>query len=313
MNFILGIDTSCYTTSLAIMDEGGRLIADARKLLSVKSGNRGLSQSEMVYQHTRNLPLLFEQVFDKFDTPISLKAIGVSAWPRPLPDSYMPAFLVGTGFARALAITDKSRLKQVSHQEGHIFAGIWSAGGPRSNNFLAIHMSGGTTELLKIERSERKTHIELIGGSKDLNAGQMIDRIGVLMGLPFPSGAHLEELAKYNKGAPAMIPSSVQGLEVSFSGPETHAIRLIKGGATHEAVAEGVQLCISQSLSRLIRTAVKATGLKEILLVGGVSSNQYIRNYIEQNVRDLGIKVFLPERQYSSDNAVGAAFMALIG
>lgn len=312
MNCFLGIDTSCYTTSLALMDESGKLIADARELLSVKSGNRGLSQSEMVYQHTRNLPCLFEKVFAKFDSAISLKAIGVSAWPRPLPDSYMPAFLVGTGFARALAAADKISLKQVSHQEGHIFAGIWSANGPKDNDFLAIHMSGGTTELLTVERSGGTVHIELIGGTKDLNAGQMIDRIGVLMGLPFPAGPPLEELAKANKSIPAAIPSSVKELSVSFSGPETHAIRLIKGGESREAIAEGVQLCISQSLSKLIRNAVKETGLKEILLVGGVSANQYIRTKMEQNVRDLGIKLFFPERQYSSDNAVGAAFMALI-
>ncbi|MPL84350.1 tRNA N6-adenosine threonylcarbamoyltransferase [bioreactor metagenome] len=312
MNCVLGIDTSCYTTSVAIMDENGRLLADARKLLTVKIGSRGLSQSEMVFQHTRNLPALIEEACAQFNTAVTFKTIGVSAYPRPLPDSYMPAFLVGVGFARGLAVVNKISVKQVSHQEGHIFAGIWSAGGPMTDCFLAIHMSGGTTEVVKVSRSGSTAAIELLGGTQDLNAGQMIDRVGVMLGLPFPAGPHLEKLANANTMEPAVIPSAVKELMVSFSGPETHAMRLIKSGASAEAIAEGVQLCISTSLAKVIRSAVNRTGLKEILLVGGVASNQYIRDQISQKLTDLKVELFFPARQYSSDNAVGAAFMAVL-
>lgn len=310
-SFVLGLDTSCYTTSLAIMDDNGRLIADERELLRVKSGSRGLSQSEMVFQHTRNLPRLFEKACAKFDYPINFRAIGVSTCPRPVPNSYMPAFLVGAGFAGALAATNKVKLSEVSHQEGHIFAGIWSADGPKNDEFLVVHISGGTTELLKVEKNSRRFFIELLGGTKDLNAGQMIDRIGVALGLPFPAGAHLEKMAELNTEVPADIPISVKGLNISFSGPETHAIRLVKSGLIPEAIAEGVQLCVGKSLSKLIKNAVSKTGLTEVLLVGGVSSNQYIRNYILEKMNDIHVALYFPDKKYSSDNAVGVAFQAL--
>lgn len=313
MNCVLGIDTSCYTTSIAILDDAGNLVADARKLLSVKLGKRGLAQSEMVFQHTRNLPDLLEEVYAKCEDEIHFKAIGVSAYPRPLPDSYMPAFLVGSGFARALATVNKIKLRRISHQEGHIFAGIWSAGGPTADHFLALHVSGGTTEIVKVSRSSRQVTIELLGGSQDLSAGQMVDRVGVALGLPFPAGPHLEQLAKTNQEDPAVIPSSVKEMVASFSGPETHVMRLIQKGASPESVAEGVQLCIGNSLEKIIRNAVNKTGLHEILMVGGVASNQYIRNHLVNSVRNVGVKLFFPQREYSPDNAVGAAFMALIG
>jgi len=97
---ILGLDTSCYTTSVALMDLQGRLAADERQVLEVRQGRKGLAQSEMVFQHTRNLPMLIERL------PLAgfaIKGVSVSARPRPLADSYMPAFLAGYGMARSLA------------------------------------------------------------------------------------------------------------------------------------------------------------------------------------------------------------------
>lgn len=313
MNYFLGIDTSCYTTSVAIIDQEGNLVADVRKPLVVKTGNRGLAQSEMVFQHTRNLPELLEQACKSFKGSIKFKVIAVSAYPRSLPDSYMPAFLVGAGFARGLSAVNKIALRKVSHQEGHIFAGIWSAGGPSENDFLAVHLSGGTTEIVRVTKcDDSEVKIELLGGTKDLNAGQMVDRIGVMLGLPFPAGPHLEALANENNQPPADIPSAVNDLDISFSGPETHAIRLIEKGLSHSAIAEGVQLCISKSLSKVIRNAIGKTGLSKVLLVGGVASNQYIRNSVSQTIADLKVDLFYPQRSYSSDNAVGVAFMALL-
>lgn len=312
MNCVLGIDTSCYTTSVALMNFEGNLLAEARKLLTVKHGKRGLAQSEMVFQHTRNLPGLLEEVFANLSDNVNIEAIGVSAYPRPLPDSYMPAFLVGSGFARALAAVNKIKIRQISHQEGHIFAGLWSAGGPKVDNFLSLHVSGGTTEIVKVNRCGQHVRIDLLGGTKDLSAGQMVDRVGVALGLPFPAGPHLEELARANRETPIFIPSSVKELNTSFSGPTTHVMRLIQKEVNPEALAEGVQLCIGESLAKIIKNAVKQTGLDQILVVGGVSSNQYIRKHINESIAGLGINLYFPLREYSADNAVGAAFMASI-
>jgi N6-L-threonylcarbamoyladenine synthase len=125
----LGIDTSCYTTSLCLLKSTGELLADARQILKVPEGNCGLQQSVMVYQHTRNLPELMAAVFTHKDFKIC--GIGVSAKPRPREDSYMPAFLAGLGLARSLQAVLKVPLWEISHQENHLEAGVWSAVGLR--------------------------------------------------------------------------------------------------------------------------------------------------------------------------------------
>ena len=179
----LGIDTSCYTTSVALMDEAGQLLGEARQILSVKPGRCGLQQSEMVFQHTRNLSRLMEEAVGQAlgsvktgdgstangvaveedgtanasglaglaSAGYELAAIGVSGYPRPLENSYMPAFLAGLSVARSLAAVTGARLEIISHQENHLEAGLWSAGGPAVDRFLLLHASGGTTDVLLAE------------------------------------------------------------------------------------------------------------------------------------------------------------------
>lgn len=312
MKYILGFDTSCYTTSVSIMDETGTLIADKRRLLHVKAGNRGLKQSEMVFQHTRNLPDLLEEALAKLNTPFSLKAVGVSAYPRPLPDSYMPAFLVGLGYAKALAKSHQIPLYLLSHQENHILAGLWSAKGPSSPDFLALHTSGGTTELVKVKREGQKFSLNLLGGTLDISAGQFIDRIGVALHLPFPAGAHLESLAQTNKKTLMDIPFYTKQYNLSFSGSETYATKhMAQEDCDPASIAAGVQLCVAKALTKLIANGIKGTGITNVLFVGGVISNQFIRNYIlhffsQQNK----IELYFPAAGLSSDNSVGAAYFA---
>ncbi|SEO28405.1 Kae1-like domain-containing protein [Propionispora vibrioides] len=307
----LGIDTSCYTTSVAIFSEAGHLVAEARKLLTVKAGGRGLAQSEMVFQHSRNLPPLLEQALTSIQDERVLAAIGVSAYPRPLPDSYMPAFLVGEGYAKALACMQNSRLYRISHQENHILAGIWSAGGPAGNNFLAVHVSGGTTEIVRVSKTSPMS-LERLGGSSDLHAGQFIDRVGVAMRLPFPAGPHLEKLAAQGHDNPLLLPVAARGLQISFSGPESHVMRLLPKNPDFAALAAGVEICVAEALYKMIREAIGQTGLEEVLMVGGVMSNSFIRQYVSKKLTAERAKLYFPQREFSSDNAVGAAYFASI-
>lgn len=312
MKYILGIDTSCYTTSVAVMDETGNLVADERRILTVKTGGRGLQQSEMVFQHTRNLPELIEQAFTKVKKPFSLKAIGVSACPRSLPDSYMPVFLTGLGYARALAVSHRIPLIRLSHQENHIWAGIWSAEGPNVTEFLALHLSGGTTELVKVEKENNGLSLTCLGGTLDISAGQFIDRIGVALGLPFPAGQYLEMLAKESPENIISIPFFVKRFSLSFSGSETYVRKLLAANTIKPAaIAAGVQLCVAKALTKWIDTGIQVTGLTHILFVGGVISNQFIRNYlVSQFSVKRGISLYFPKIGYSADNSVGAAFFA---
>ncbi|MBP2653007.1 MAG: tsaD 2 [Firmicutes bacterium] len=310
MSYILGIDTSCYTTSVALFTEDNHCIADGRKLLAVKPGNRGLAQSEMVYQHTRNLPEVFSKVIKAANSRVEISAVGVTVKPRPIANSFMPAFMVGDSFAKVLALTHGAKYYPISHQENHILAGIWSACGPNTERFLAVHASGGTTEITAVTYTKPNIKVELLGGSIDIAAGQFIDRIGVTLGLSFPAGPSLEALALNGHAAPASLPVAAKDFTISFAGPESHARRLLAKGDNHSAIAAGVELCVSKSLAKLITSAIKATGLKDILLVGGVNANKFIRNFLIDTFNTTGCKLYFPEQQFSSDNALGAAYFA---
>lgn len=316
MKYSLGIDTSCYTTSVAILDEHAQVIADCRRILTVKPGKRGLQQSEMVFQHTRNLPELFAQACQQLDSPICFKAIGVSAFPRPLPDSYMPAFLVGEGYAKVLALSQAIPLYRISHQENHVFAGIRSAGGPSADNFLAVHLSGGTTEIVQIARTPapagwQRLSIDILGGTQDIHAGQFIDRIGVLLGLAFPAGPHLEKLATTAHEQAVKIPITVRDCSVSFSGPETY-VRKLALRAEPTSIAAGVELCIATAVTTMIKQAIAKTNITDVLMVGGVTANQFIRNQLIAQLESTGLaKLYFPKPCYSPDNATGAAYLAL--
>ena len=308
MRMFLGIDTSCYTTSAALFDCSGVLLADKRAPLVVKPGKRGLRQSEMVFQHVKNLPPLLEDIFA--ERTARLKAIAVSARPRPLENSYMPAFASGVAVARSLASALGIKLYQASHQENHVEAGLWSAGAPQGGCFVVLHISGGTTGLVLAERRAGRLSFTELGGSADLNAGQYIDRIGMEMGLAFPAGRPLEALAAEADGALA-IPVAVEGLSASYSGPFSASRRLLQKGADRRSLAAGVQAALAESFVRLIENACAHTGCREALLVGGVASNLFIRGYAAKKLSKAGIGVYCPSPEFCRDSAVGCAAIAL--
>jgi len=305
----LGIDTSCYTTSVAIVDEKQHVVADARTFLHVPAGERGLSQSEGVYQHVRNIPTLLEQVFAAKPAPLTLAAVAVSAFPRDVEGSYMPVFKVGEAVGASIATAAGIPLFRTAHQHNHILSGSWSAGGPVSPEFLNLHLSGGTTELHHISNYR---NLKLLGGTKDLHAGQFVDRVGVALGLHFPAGAALEQLALQAVKCESLIPSATHAFQMSFSGPETAAQRLIKQQYAQEEIAFAVFSCIAKSVEKVLRRAIEMTGLKEILVVGGVASNSLIRTILQKRLthQAVGARLYFAEPQYSRDNAVGTALYA---
>ena len=355
----LGIDTSCYTTSVALVDEAGALVGEARQILSVKPGRCGLQQSEMVFQHTRNLPRLMEEAVGQVIRSVNadcaesaakdekagssngaglaglaaagyeLAAIGVSGYPRPLEKSYRPAFLAGLSVARSMAAVTGAQLHIISHQENHLEAGVWSAGGPNAARFLLLHASGGTTDVLLAERQQDgRYRITEVGGSMDLHAGQFVDRIGVALGLQFPAGPALEALAcealarvdaASGSEADALaaqmveLPVSVRKLQVSLSGPCTAALRKLEAGAEPGALALGVEHALAETFARVLRNGAQEYRVGDALLVGGVGSNKYIRQHVEKKLAKLRypVRLWVPEGRYSCDNATGCAAFAV--
>lgn len=304
----LGIDTSCYTTSVAVIGEDGSLLSEARQILSVKPGRCGLQQSEMVFQHTRNLPLLMEKALQSDD--IEICGVGVSGCPRPIADSYMPAFLAGVSAAKSIAAVSKIPLYTISHQENHMEAGMWSAGGPEAERFLMLHASGGTTDMLLAQKkADGRYLLEQIGGSMDLHAGQFIDRVGVALGLQFPTGPELEKLAE-TADYMTELPVSVRKLQVSLSGPATAALRKLQAGEDKAALALGVEYALAETFARMLRNGAAAYDAADVLLVGGVASNKFIRAHVEEKLQKRNIRLWVPEARFSCDNASGCAAYA---
>lgn len=306
---VLGFDTSCYTTSVAAVTAAGAVRADRRKVLAVPQGEIGLRQEAALFQHWRNLPELVAQV--RAEVGEQVTAVAFTARPRPEKASYLPVFTAGANLARSLAAVLQVPALAFSHQEGHLAAGQAGAGGPQQRSFLAVHLSGGTTEILQVERDDAGFAVTVLGKSLDLNAGQFVDRVGVALGLPFPAGPHLEELARSGQGLEFSLPSVVRGRDVSFSGPTSAALRQVERGVAKGAVARAVFRCIANTLEKVLRSAVRELGIKDVLLVGGVAGNSFLRTRLAARLehRAVGARLFFAPPQLSTDNAVGIALL----
>ncbi len=308
---VLGIDTSAYTTSICVITSHSHdIVYEKRKLLDVPEGERGLRQNTAVFQHLKNLPYFIEEMCSKIN-PERLAAVAVSAKPRPADQSYMPVFLAGSSFARTVAASRRIPLYELSHQEGHIAAGVGTLDYPMAaRKFLMIHLSGGTSEICLVERpADGAYQIQLLGGTLDLHAGQFVDRVGVKLGLPFPAGKHLELLAQQSQEV-LTISSYAKGYDCSFSGPAAKAERLIEMGQHHHFdIARAVEHCIAKTLEKIIRFAQSDTQVADVLIVGGVASNSYLREYLQRRLshRTAGVSLHFAKREYSTDNAYGIA------
>lgn len=306
MKAILGIDTSCYTTSAALVTQSGELLASARRLLTVEEGERGLQQSQGLFQHVKNLPQMIERVMT--DVPeAQICAVSASVRPRPAKESYMPVFRAGESQARAAAALLRVPFYPVSHQEGHVRAAMVDSGIDAGAPFLALHLSGGTTEVLLADAGK----LTLLGGSLDLHAGQLIDRTGVRMGLPFPAGPSLEKLAMQGM-AKGLIGVSIKGVSCNMAGAENKTARwLEREEMPREQIAAEVFDFLSRSVERMIEAACEQTHCVQALMAGGVASSSLLRSMLAQRAskRGLRCKLHFARPELSGDNAVGVALL----
>lgn len=303
----IGIDTSNYTTSLAIIGESSGLIANLKRPLPVKEGERGIRQSDAVFAHTVNVPFLMEKAKELLadKTPV---CIGVSSKPRNVNGSYMPCFLVGVAVAESLSAFLSVPLYKFSHQCGHIMAAIYSSGryDITENTFGAFHVSGGTTELVRADFKDGEFITEIVGGTSDLNAGQVIDRIGVHLGLSFPAGAELEKLALTNSKKIPKKKISCNGTYVNLSGLENLAIKLYSDTNDKSLVAAFVLDYVGRAILEMMNAYTADYGKTDFVFAGGVMCNSIIKKMINSS----GNNAFA-EPALSADNAVGIATLAM--
>ncbi len=304
MSLCLGLDTSNYTTSVALFDgTDGRNVG---KLLEVPEGALGLRQSDALFQHIKRLPELFHVLREegRLDHPVS--AVGASTRPRAVEGSYMPCFLAGTAQGRTLADTLGVPFFECSHQQGHVAAAAWSSGHPElmDKPHLAWHLSGGTTELLLVTPDEVNVKAEKLGGTSDISAGQLIDRTGVLLGLPFPAGKAVDAL--YKK-ADICLEHRVKlnNLTFSLSGMENKVKQLLSEGEKPANIARFTLDTVISVILRATQEAQRQYPGLPVLCSGGVASNSQLRAVMEHICHAL----FAPP-QYSTDNAMGVAILA---
>ncbi len=301
--YVIAFDTSNYTTSCSVFTLDGQVVKNIKLLLPVESGERGLRQSEALFHHINRLPSILEEVRGIGE----FAAVGYSGTPRDADGSYMPCFLAGKCAATAASTVLNAPIYSFSHQNGHIMAALYSAGELDliNNTFYAFHVSGGTTEILKVSPDPINTFkVELVGGTLDLNAGQVIDRIGVKLGIDFPCGAQLEKLALAYDGKDDDFRISVRGTECNLSGLENKAVALYDKCGDKERVALFVLNAVGKTLRKLSENLIFEHGKHPIVYAGGVMSCSIIKNMLS----DYGS---FAKPEFSSDNAAGCALLTL--
>lgn len=299
---VIGIDTSNYTTSIAFLN--GQWGENCGKLLPVKEGELGLRQSDAVFAHIKSLPELSGRLFSHIQGE-TITAVGVSTRPRAVEGSYMPCFLVGYSHAKLLSEAFHVPLVEVSHQQGHIAAALWSAGRLELLDapFLSWHLSGGTTELLLAEPEGRNVKCTKIGGTTDISAGQLIDRTGQLLGLPFPSGRYLDALSgEAEKKDKFRV--KCENSSFSLSGMQNKVTQYFEQGNSSADTAAFALRCVAGAVYQATEQALKAYPGLPVLFSGGVASNSMLRQWMAP------LNPIFAQPQYSTDNAMGVAVLA---
>lgn len=357
-NIIIGIDTSCYTTSIAAISLEKKVIFNEKIMLEVKANSKGLRQSEAVFQHVNNLGLLSDRI-KSFGDKFVIEGVCSSIKPRPVENSYMPVFNVGYNFGKLLSSIHGCKFYETTHQENHIEASLLNSKLKNNNKFISVHMSGGTTEILLITKHDNnydtndkdldvitkistKTNLDaiakintkkddksklynnfgyninIIGGSKDISFGQLIDRIGVKLGYKFPSGKYLDENAlNCNLKIESGLKTSVKEGYMNLSGLENQVNKIIDDNRDDinkdkkEYISKLVLDSVVRNMFKSLIYLCEAYNVEEVVFAGGVSASKYVLKELSLKLRKNCIKAHFTEPQYSTDNAVGCAIIGL--
>ena len=301
---VIGFDTSNYTTSIAYFD--GENGVNESRLLPVKAGELGLRQSDAVFAHIKSLPELSGRLFSHVHME-KITAVGVSTRPRAVEGSYMPCFMVGYSHAKLLSDTLDVPLVEVSHQQGHVAASLWSTGrlDLMDQPHLAWHLSGGTTELLLVEPEGKNVKCTRIGGTTDISAGQLIDRTGVLLGLPFPAGKHMDALSKDAQGT-ELFRVKCPGMEFSLSGVQNKVQQFYEKQENSAETAAYALRCVAYAVKKATENALKEYPGLPVVFSGGVASNSMLRTVLEP------LNPIFSEPRFSTDNAMGVAVLTFL-
>ena len=311
-NIIIGIDTSCYTTSIAAISLEKNIILNEKIMLNVKENSKGLRQSEGVFQHINNLGELSEKLKPLHDK-YNIVGVCASKKPRPLENSYMPVFTVGYNFAKAMANSLNCKFYETTHQENHIEASLLNSKIVNKNKFLSVHMSGGTTEILLLSRTNEylKYNIGIVGGTKDISFGQLIDRTGVKLGYKFPCGKYIDKNSiECERKILNGLKTSVKDGYMNLSGLENQINKII-GLEDDKYISKLILDSVVRNMYKSLIYISKLYNINEVVFCGGVAASEYIKTNLSLKLRKEKIYSYFTDSQYSTDNACGCAIIGV--
>lgn len=309
---ILGIESSCDDTSAAVVIDG-LLASNVIASQAVHEAYGGVVPELASRVHQQNIvPVVSEALRLAGVSPADLSAIAYTRGPGLLGSLH-----VGTSFAKGMAIGLDVPLIDVNHLHGHVLAQFIRENGDEEVPefpYLCLLVSGGNSQIVLVNSPYQ---MQILGRTIDDAAGEAFDKCAKVMGLPYPGGPHIDRLAAL--GDPARFHFSkpvIKDLDYSFSGLKTSFLYTVRDGLKNDVdfieknkadLAASLQKTIIDILMAKLRKAIQQTGVKRVTVGGGVSANSGVRKAVEKLGKDLGVRVWLPERKFTTDNAAMVA------
>jgi N6-L-threonylcarbamoyladenine synthase len=311
--YILGIESSCDDTSVAVV-LNGVVLANIISSQKIHEEYGGVVPELASREHQKNIvPTVFSALKSANIQPNDLAAIAVTRGP-----GLVGSLLVGLSFAKSMSLALNIPLIEVNHMQGHIFAHFIKDEAQKIPDFpfLCLTVSGGHTQIVKIADFNQ---LELIGQTIDDAAGEAFDKIGKMLGLPYPAGPIIDKYAKLGQHKFLFNKPKIEKLDFSFSGLKTSVLYFLQKEIKLDPnfIAENlcnlccsVQATIVDILLDKILLASQKTEIKRIALAGGVSANSELREKLQNMAKTKGVEVFLPKMAFTTDNA---AMIAMVG
>lgn len=309
---VLGIETSCDETATAVVDAGIGLLAHRLYTQGRMHADYGGVVPELASRdHVRKtIPLVRQVLADAGLRPVDIGGVAYTAGP-----GLMGALLVGASIARSLAWAWDVPAIGVHHMEGHLLAAMLEARPPRPP-FVALLISGGHTMLVKVDAVGRYT---VLGETLDDAVGEAFDKTAKLLGLGYPGGPALARLAERGNARRFRFPRPMTdrpGLDFSFSGLKTYALNTLaqsdNKSDTRADIAAAFELAVTETLSIKCRRALAETGLKRLVVAGGVGANRRVRATLSAMAASLGAETFYPRPEFCTDNGAMIAYAGMV-
>ncbi len=305
---VLGIETSCDETGVAIYASAGGLLSDVLySQIAIHAEYGGVVPELASRDHVRKLlPLIREALDNAHLEGKEIDGVAYTAGP-----GLVGALLVGAAVGRSLAWAWGVPAVAIHHMEGHLLAPMLESSAP-AFPFLALLVSGGHTQLVQVDGVG---HYHLLGESLDDAAGEAFDKTAKLLGLGYPGGPALAQLAKQGDPERFTFPRPMTnrpGLDFSFSGLKTYAVNTLNrhrdDPQSRADIARAFEDAVVDTMAIKCRRALQQTGLKRLVLAGGVSANQRLRQRLAQLAKEQGAELFYPRPEFCTDNGAMIAY-----